>query len=110
VPPNARVLDDAAPTLVINDHDPAVVLKTLAERDVVSVLLEGGPTLAAAFVGARLVDRVVGYVAPAFLGSGPSVLGDLGIESISGALRLHVDEVSLVGADVRIVSTPTWTG
>ena len=42
------------------------------EHDVVSVLLEGGPVLAGSFVAAGLVDRVVGYVAPALLGDGPN--------------------------------------
>ena len=44
------------------------------ERDVVSALLEGGPVLAGGFVAAGLVDRVVGYVAPALLGDGRPAL------------------------------------
>jgi diaminohydroxyphosphoribosylaminopyrimidine deaminase / 5-amino-6-(5-phosphoribosylamino)uracil reductase len=106
LPANARVLDDSAPTLLLDEHDPVTVLKHLAERNVVSVLLEGGPTLAGAFVGAGLVDRVVVYLAPALLGAGLAALGDAGIETIAGALRLHVDAIDLVGGDVRIVATP----
>ena len=67
--PQARVLDDAAPTLLIDSHDPAHVLDVLFVRDVQHVLLEGGPTLAGAFVAAGLVDRVVAYIAPALLGA-----------------------------------------
>jgi diaminohydroxyphosphoribosylaminopyrimidine deaminase / 5-amino-6-(5-phosphoribosylamino)uracil reductase len=73
------------------------------------VLLEGGPTLAGAFVAAGLVDRVVGYVAPALLGAGLPTLGDAGIETISAALRLHIDAVDLVGGDLRLVATPLKT-
>jgi diaminohydroxyphosphoribosylaminopyrimidine deaminase/5-amino-6-(5-phosphoribosylamino)uracil reductase len=66
------------------------------------VLLEGGPTLAAAFVSAGLVDAVRWYVAPALLGAGASALADAGMSTISEALRLTVTDVALVGADVRI--------
>jgi len=70
---------------------------------VVSVLLEGGPVLAGAFLRAGLVDRVVGYVAPALLGAGPAVLADAGVGTISDAVRLRLDDVTRVGDDVRLV-------
>jgi diaminohydroxyphosphoribosylaminopyrimidine deaminase/5-amino-6-(5-phosphoribosylamino)uracil reductase len=109
VPPTAKVLDGAAPTVVLAEHDPKSVLADLSDRGVVSVLLEGGPTLAAAFVAAGLVDRVVAYLAPALLGSGPAALGDAGIETLQSALRLHVGAVDLIGDDIRIIATPRPT-
>ena len=102
VRPGSRVLDDAAPTLHLRTHDPSTVLAELTGRDVQHVLLEGGPTLAAAFVRAGLVDAVRWYVAPALLGSGPGALADAGMSTISDALRLTVTGLALVGADVRI--------
>ena len=102
MPPGARVLDDAAPTLVLATHDPRAVLEALHERDVQHVLLEGGPVLAAAFVRAGLVDAVRWYVAPALLGDGPHALAPAGMSTISEALRLAVTDVALVGDDVRI--------
>jgi len=105
IPATAKVLDDSAPTLLLTEHDPRSVLTVLAERDVVSVLLEGGPSLAGAFVAAGLVDRVVAYLAPALFGAGLPALGDAGIETLSAALKLHVDRVDLVGADVRIIAS-----
>jgi diaminohydroxyphosphoribosylaminopyrimidine deaminase/5-amino-6-(5-phosphoribosylamino)uracil reductase len=84
--------------------DLAALLAALQDAGVVSVLLEGGPTLAAAFLRAGLVDRVVGYIAPALLGAGPSALGDLGVGTIADALRLRLDEVVRVGDDVRLTS------
>ncbi len=84
--------------------DLAALLAALRDAGVVSVLLEGGPTLAAAFLKQGLVDRVVGYVAPALLGAGPSALGDLGVGTIADALRLRLDEVVRVGDDVRLTS------
>ncbi|MHB1615400.1 MAG: bifunctional diaminohydroxyphosphoribosylaminopyrimidine deaminase/5-amino-6-(5-phosphoribosylamino)uracil reductase RibD [Actinomycetes bacterium] len=97
-----RVLDDEAPSLVLRTRDPGEVLAELWGRGVRSVLLEGGPTLAGAFVGAGLVDRVVAYVAPVLLGQGPAALGPAGVCTIADAVRLQVDEVVPIGTDVRI--------
>ena len=102
IPAAARVVDDSAETLHLRTRDPAVVLAELRERDVQHVLLEGGPTLAAAFVRAGVVDAVRWYVAPALLGAGRSALDDAGMSTISEALRLQVLEVARVGDDVRI--------
>jgi diaminohydroxyphosphoribosylaminopyrimidine deaminase/5-amino-6-(5-phosphoribosylamino)uracil reductase len=106
VPPTARVFDDAAPTLVLDSPDPAAALAALAGRGVVSVLLEGGPTLAGAFVAAGCVDRVIGYVAPALLGAGPQALGGAGIGTIAGARRLRLDDLKLIGTDLRLTARP----
>jgi diaminohydroxyphosphoribosylaminopyrimidine deaminase/5-amino-6-(5-phosphoribosylamino)uracil reductase len=82
----ARVLDDAAPTLIavaddadathLEDHaeivrlprvadglDLDLLLKALSERGVRAILVEGGPTLAGSFLAAGLIDRVVAYIA-----------------------------------------------
>jgi len=104
--PDARLLDGTAPTVALRTHDPAEVLADLAGRDVVSVLLEGGPTLAGAFVGAGLVDRVVAYLAPALLGAGPAALGPAGAGTIAGIHRLHVQDLARVGPDIRIDAVP----
>jgi diaminohydroxyphosphoribosylaminopyrimidine deaminase/5-amino-6-(5-phosphoribosylamino)uracil reductase len=101
LPATARVLDDAARTLLVPGDDVAGLLELLFGRDVQHVLLEGGPTLAAAFLHAGLVDRVVGYLAPALLGGGPATVGDLGITSIGDALRFELDDVRRVGDDIR---------
>jgi diaminohydroxyphosphoribosylaminopyrimidine deaminase / 5-amino-6-(5-phosphoribosylamino)uracil reductase len=115
-PPDARVRDTAAPTLVLTATevgsgpdgrgvDLDAVLALLHERQVRSVLLECGATLAGAFVDAGLVDRVVAYVAPALLGQGPAALTTRGVGATIGAIRrLVLQDVGLVGADVRLVA------
>jgi diaminohydroxyphosphoribosylaminopyrimidine deaminase/5-amino-6-(5-phosphoribosylamino)uracil reductase len=102
IPETARVLDDSAPTLQLATHDPAQALKALAEIEIHHVWLEGGPTVAAAFLSAGLVDEVIAYLAPALLGSGESAVGDLGIQTIDQALRLTPHEVTTIGPDIRI--------
>ncbi|MGL6235773.1 MAG: bifunctional diaminohydroxyphosphoribosylaminopyrimidine deaminase/5-amino-6-(5-phosphoribosylamino)uracil reductase RibD [Segniliparus sp.] len=100
----ARVLDDAAPTILAKTHDPAEALAMLG--DAVHVLLEGGPTLAAAFLKAGLVDLVQAHVAPALLGAGPSAVGDLGIGTLADALRFTVEDVRQAGEDIVVRLVP----
>ncbi len=107
LPAGARVLDGAAPTHVSRAAGPAELLAELFERDVRRVLLEGGPTLAAAFLRAGLVDEAVVHLAPTLLGAGPSLVGDLGISTIGAALSLQVRDVTLLGGDVQIRLRPT---
>jgi diaminohydroxyphosphoribosylaminopyrimidine deaminase/5-amino-6-(5-phosphoribosylamino)uracil reductase len=52
-------------------------LASLAAEDVQSLLLEGGPTVAASFLAEGLVDKVLLFVAPKLAGGGPHVLGEL---------------------------------
>jgi diaminohydroxyphosphoribosylaminopyrimidine deaminase/5-amino-6-(5-phosphoribosylamino)uracil reductase len=52
-------------------------LAALAAEGVQSLLLEGGPTLATAFLEAGLVDKLLVFVAPTLSGDGPRLLGDL---------------------------------
>ncbi|MFR9731843.1 bifunctional diaminohydroxyphosphoribosylaminopyrimidine deaminase/5-amino-6-(5-phosphoribosylamino)uracil reductase RibD [Saccharopolyspora sp. MS10] len=106
LPAGARVFDDAAPTLRLPGGDPAAALDELAGRGVVDVLLEGGPTLAGAFVAAERVDRVLAYLAPALLGSGAAALGDAGVASVSQAWWWDIEETTMSGPDVRVSAVP----
>lgn len=137
VHPGARILDDAAPTLVAvaadlpaertaalagadvvrlpraadgRGLDPAALLAELHRRDVRSVLLEGGPTLAGAWLAAGAVDRVIGYLAPALLGAGAPLLNDAGVDTVSAALRLEITDVARVGPDLRVTAVPRPAG
>ncbi|RNL64410.1 bifunctional diaminohydroxyphosphoribosylaminopyrimidine deaminase/5-amino-6-(5-phosphoribosylamino)uracil reductase RibD [Nocardioides marmoriginsengisoli] len=102
LPQDAKVFDDAAETVHLRTRDVAAVLAELHARGCQHLFLEGGPTVASAFVGAGLVDEVVGYLAPKLLGSGRNAVADLGIESITDALDLVVEDVTVLGSDVRI--------
>ena len=117
-PAAARVRDAAAQTLVLTAADVGrgvggrgvdlrQVLAVLHERQVRSVLLEAGPTLAGAFVDACLVDRVVAYVTPALLGQGAAALSaTVTGTTVDAAWRLELQDVARVGPDVRLVATP----
>jgi diaminohydroxyphosphoribosylaminopyrimidine deaminase/5-amino-6-(5-phosphoribosylamino)uracil reductase len=117
-PAGARVRDNAAPTWVATAAEvprapggglePAAVLDALRIRGVLSVLLEAGPRLAGAFADAGLVDRVVAYLAPALLGGPPRfpVLAGSGAATIGDARRLRLDDVTVLGGDVRVTARP----
>ncbi len=103
IPTSARVLDDSAPTMVMRTRDVDEVIAALGDREVRHVMLEGGPTLAAAFLGAGLIDDVVWYVAPMVLGAGPPAVADFGTTTIAEGVRLGEVRVEQIGDDARIV-------
>ncbi|MFD9862704.1 bifunctional diaminohydroxyphosphoribosylaminopyrimidine deaminase/5-amino-6-(5-phosphoribosylamino)uracil reductase RibD [Streptomyces alboflavus] len=99
-----------APTGTPGGLDIDALLAELHARGVRSVLLEGGPTLAGAFVAAGAVDRVIGYLAPTLLGAGPAALSGGGITTLTEALRLDVRECVALGPDLRITATVAGPG
>lgn len=85
---------------------PGDVMGELAARGCNEVLLESGPTLAAAFARAGLIDEYVIYVAPVLLGSRARALLELPFERMAERLELRIVDVSAVGADWRISALP----
>ncbi|WP_084129544.1 bifunctional diaminohydroxyphosphoribosylaminopyrimidine deaminase/5-amino-6-(5-phosphoribosylamino)uracil reductase RibD [Demequina sp. NBRC 110055] len=85
-------------------HKPEEVLAALWEREVRTLVVEGGPTLLSAFLRAGLVDEVNAYIAPALLGSGPSVVADLGIDTMAHALRGEDVTATRLGADTLVTA------
>ena len=67
------------------------------------VLLEGGPTLAGAFLRAGLVDRWVQYIAPLVLGDGPSWPSWNQAQVAGDGSRFHLTRVERLGPDAKIV-------
>jgi len=104
LPAGGRLAGPGGEVLHARTHDPHEVLAALHAREVRRALVEGGPTLAAAFLRAGVVDEVHAYVAPVLLGAGRAAVGDLGIETIGDALRLRTREVRPLGPDVLVVA------
>jgi diaminohydroxyphosphoribosylaminopyrimidine deaminase / 5-amino-6-(5-phosphoribosylamino)uracil reductase len=72
-------------------------LRALADEGVQSLLLEGGPTIAAAFLQAGLVDKLLVFVAPRLAGGGPGLLA-----SLPAPVALEHLESRSVGTDVLL--------
>lgn len=100
IPPEARVLNDEARTMMIRTHEPMEVLRALSDRT--DVLLEGGPTLAGAFLRAGAINRILAYVAPILLGGPVTAVDDVGVSNITNALRWQFDSVEKVGPDLLL--------
>jgi diaminohydroxyphosphoribosylaminopyrimidine deaminase / 5-amino-6-(5-phosphoribosylamino)uracil reductase len=82
------------------------LMAKLGERDITSVLCEGGPTIAAALLRDGLVNKVAATVAPAYLGQGPAAVANIGAAGISDALRLEDVTIESSGGDTIITGYP----
>lgn len=105
VPATSRLRTAGGPLVQVRSHDVTDVLETLTRAGVRHLLVEGGPTLASAFLRAGAVDEVHAYLAPVLLGSGPTAVQDLGTTSIEQALRLTPREVRHLGPDVLVIAS-----
>ncbi|MFT4258876.1 bifunctional diaminohydroxyphosphoribosylaminopyrimidine deaminase/5-amino-6-(5-phosphoribosylamino)uracil reductase RibD [Microbacterium sp.] len=85
-------------------HDLHEVVADLRERGVQRVFVEGGPTLASAFIAEGLADRVLAYIAPVLLGGDRLALADIGVPTINAARRLTIDEWVPLGADLLAIA------
>lgn len=104
ISPEANVLNDDSRTTVLRTRDPREVIRALADRT--DILLEGGPTLAGAFLQAGLVDRILAYIAPILLGGPITAVDDVGVPSIARALRWRYDAVQRIGNDLLLSLVP----
>ncbi|HWB70724.1 MAG TPA: bifunctional diaminohydroxyphosphoribosylaminopyrimidine deaminase/5-amino-6-(5-phosphoribosylamino)uracil reductase RibD, partial [Egibacteraceae bacterium] len=130
-----RVVDAAAPTLVLSRSDADAgwaaalrdggaevadlapgpeggvdlhaALALLWERGVRSVLVEGGAAVLSAFLREQLCDKLVVHLAPLLLGAGGLPLAPAGPTSLVEALPLRLDSVERVGEDVILTLYPT---
>lgn len=81
------------------------VMRTLGRRGVMSVLIEGGATVAAAALAARVVDRLLIFYAPKLIGGdGRPMLGALGVRRLRQALRLAPLRVRRLATDVLLAT------
>ncbi len=99
-----------AETVALPLPDGAVDLERLldhlgAERQVTSVLVEGGKTLLGSLFDLGLVDKVVAFVAPTIVGGdeAATAVGGRGAETMSDALRLERTKVRRFGRDTAII-------
>jgi diaminohydroxyphosphoribosylaminopyrimidine deaminase / 5-amino-6-(5-phosphoribosylamino)uracil reductase len=84
----------------------AHALDELGQRDVQSLLLEGGPHLAGAFLEAGEIDEARMFVAPLLLGGtkAKTAVEGIGIEEIAAAQRPTAVETERIDDDVLIVA------
>jgi len=104
LPPDAQIFTDAHKdrTLVMRDQPLAEVLKSLAARGVMQILIEGGGTLLAQAFSARLVDEAVFYIAPLISGTGRPVIAPAAFSG--GSVEMRFVSAEMIGADIKITA------
>jgi diaminohydroxyphosphoribosylaminopyrimidine deaminase/5-amino-6-(5-phosphoribosylamino)uracil reductase len=99
---DSKVLGNDSETVLIKSHDFKDLIKVANERGFNQLMIEAGPTLGTALLRADLIDEIVLFQAPTFLGAGLSAIGDLGITNIAGRLDFEISDVEVIGADLKI--------
>ena len=93
-------------TLALNHDDYGLdlvaLLKELSMRQCNEVLVETGATLAGEFVRQGLVDEMVLYMAPCFMGSDARPLLNLPLSSMDDKQNLNILDSRMVGQDMRL--------
>lgn len=90
--------------------DLPALLKELGEREVTSVLVEGGGTLLGSLFDLRLVDKVLAFISPIIIGGREAIspVGGRGVARVEGALRLRRVRLERFGEDVLISGYCEW--
>ncbi|MCB2413103.1 bifunctional diaminohydroxyphosphoribosylaminopyrimidine deaminase/5-amino-6-(5-phosphoribosylamino)uracil reductase RibD [Demequina sp. TTPB684] len=93
--------------IAVTTRSPEEALDALAAREVRTVVVEGGGKVLTAFLRAGLVDELHVYVAPALLGSGIPAIWDLGIGTMTDALRGRDVTITPLGVDCLVTAMVT---
>lgn len=84
--------------------DLTALARALAQRGIVSVLVEGGPTLLASALACGLVDVLLIFYAPKVIGGtkAPGIVGGDGVDSLDKAGGWRFRRVEMVGDDLLV--------
>jgi len=106
IPTNARLREHPAGLIESHSRDLGATLAELFEQGIRSLYVEGGPSLASAFIAAGFVDEFAIFVAPTLLGGGRTAIGDIGVTTIGEQRRLTIDSIEHLGDDLLIMARP----
>ena len=84
--------------------DLAILLRLLGEREITSVLVEGGGILLGSLFDQGLVDKVIDIIAPIIIGGGgaKTPVAGKGVDRVIDAIRLECVSVEKYGVDLMI--------
>lgn len=88
--------------------DLRVLLELLAEKKITSVMVEGGAELAHSIWAEGLADKLALYISPKVIGGreAPGCIGGIGVEKVRESGKVRIEEIYLLGEDLKIVSYP----
>ena len=82
------------------------LLFLLGKRGLNEVLIESGSQLAGAFIEQELVNELILFQAPKLIGGqGKSLVQLVGVNELSAVKKLTINDVTMVGPDIRIIAT-----
>ncbi len=82
----------------------SAVCKELRQREITSVLVEGGGELNSSFISEKLADKIVIFYAPKLIGgkNAPSLIGGKGIDFMRDACRIDISSVKKMKDDICV--------
>jgi diaminohydroxyphosphoribosylaminopyrimidine deaminase/5-amino-6-(5-phosphoribosylamino)uracil reductase len=85
-------------------------LNELGKREIQSVLVEGGASVAGSFVDAKLIDKFTFFLAPLIIGGmeSPVSISGMGAQSLVESIRLKDLEISQNEADIEVTGYPDF--
>lgn len=94
---------------VVSQNQPLIkILDELGAREIQSVLVEGGATLAGLLLDAGLINKISFFIAPMIIGGKDAVsaIGGAGAGKIADAVRLKNVQISYHDRDIEITGYP----
>ena len=110
VPPDALIREHPGGFEHVNDHDVLALLTSLGERDIRSVYVEGGATLASAFLAEGLVNELHITMGPMLLGGPNLAITDLGVSTMADVHHLSIIDIQRLGEDIVLTARPQKEG
>ena len=106
--PPARLFTDrfAARTIIHDGKNLDAVLRELGEKEITSVLIEGGGEILGQALDERLVDKIQLYLGPVLTGGPVVAFPGIGAASTERALRLDRVRYERIGQDVCVIGFP----
>ena len=95
-------------TIVYGDKTLDTVLRELGEKEITSVLIEGGGEILGQALDQRLVDKVQLYLGPVFTGGPAVAFAGAGVAATRDAPRLKEVRYERIGQDVCVTGYPTY--
>jgi len=108
LPSQANVFRDSnkGRTLVYRNKSLRAVLRDLGQREITSVLIEGGGDILSQALDQRLIDKLQVYLAPIFTGGQVLAFAGKGTASTGDSLRLASPRYERIGQDICVSASP----
>lgn len=106
VPEGATVRSHPGGFRHVPGHNPLALLDALFADGIRSVYVEGGPTVASAFIEARVVDEIHITAGPLLIGGPTTAIGDIGVATMAEAVTLDIRDIARLGDDVVVTARP----